>query len=183
MELDSNDPLGRKLFERMQRGEDLPLGPGLEDFDKMFDDVPGGPDSPFGRMPEDMRKMVEQWHRGGGMRAPQGSGRVPGFGRMLDGMGEDEEPGEYEKAHPGEIRKYREVVDRVRRSTVRVMSGAKQVALGTVVDADGYILTKASQLGDDVSVQFADGEPLPARVSWGSTNRSTWRCCRSTPEV
>ena len=37
-------------------------------------------------------------------------------------------------------------------STVTVMSGKKQVALGMIVDADGYILTKASELAKDLSV-------------------------------
>ena len=37
-------------------------------------------------------------------------------------------------------------------ATVAVMSGKKQVALGMIVDADGYILTKASELAKDLSV-------------------------------
>jgi serine protease Do len=38
------------------------------------------------------------------------------------------------------------------------------VALGTVVDPNGYVLTKASQLGDDLSVRMAGGDSLPADV-------------------
>lgn len=41
---------------------------------------------------------------------------------------------------------------------------SKQVALGAVVDADGYILTKDSELrGDKIIVRFKDGKELPAR--------------------
>ena len=48
-------------------------------------------------------------------------------------------------------------------STVTIMSGKKQVALGMVVDADGYILTKASELAKDLSVVTGE-ESYEAKV-------------------
>ena len=49
-------------------------------------------------------------------------------------------------------------------STVKVMNGRRQLALGTVVDSEGYILTKASELKGDVSCKFSDGRQTPAKV-------------------
>ncbi|HEX4611766.1 MAG TPA: trypsin-like peptidase domain-containing protein [Urbifossiella sp.] len=59
---------------------------------------------------------------------------------------------------------FQPVVVKVNESTVRVMSDGKEAALGTVVFADGYILTKASELKGEVSVQFADGGQVAAKV-------------------
>jgi serine protease Do len=50
-------------------------------------------------------------------------------------------------------------------ATVRVFSDGRAVALGTVVAADGLIVTKASQLTTKVECQLADGRKLPATVA------------------
>lgn len=51
-------------------------------------------------------------------------------------------------------------------SVAQILSGGRPVALGTVVGADGYVLTKRSELtGDPVRVRFSDGRLLPARVA------------------
>jgi serine protease Do len=49
-------------------------------------------------------------------------------------------------------------------ATVRVFGDNQAVALGTVVAADGLIVTKASQLTTKVECQLADGRRLPATV-------------------
>jgi len=65
---------------------------------------------------------------------------------------------------------FREVVAAADKSTVSVMGDVAkdktaQVALGTVVAADGYILTKASEvLGRDVLQVMIAGKPVPAKV-------------------
>lgn len=53
---------------------------------------------------------------------------------------------------------FRRVVSDARRATVSVKRGERQVALGTVVDPDGYILTKASEVVGDQPIvcQFYD---------------------------
>lgn len=48
-------------------------------------------------------------------------------------------------------------------STVVVLSGKKQIALGTIVGTDGFILTKASQLDDKLSI-WAAGRKYDATV-------------------
>lgn len=54
------------------------------------------------------------------------------------------------------------VVADVNQSVVRVTSGERQRALGTVVDSSGFILTKASELRGDVEVEFRNGKSYPA---------------------
>jgi serine protease Do len=49
-------------------------------------------------------------------------------------------------------------------ATVRVLGDGHAVALGTVVAAEGLIVTKASQLTAKVECQLADGRKLPATV-------------------
>jgi len=51
---------------------------------------------------------------------------------------------------------FRDVVAGARRSTVAVLSGGKQVALGAVVDADGYIMTKASELDGEIQCKIGN---------------------------
>lgn len=59
---------------------------------------------------------------------------------------------------------FREVVSTSRTYTVRVYADAEQVALGVVVDPDGWILTKASELEGTLTVKLADGRRFPAEV-------------------
>ncbi len=56
-------------------------------------------------------------------------------------------------------------------ATVRVLCGDKQVGYGTVVESEGWIVTKASLLSGDVVCQFADRQKFDARVA-GSDERS-----------
>jgi len=60
---------------------------------------------------------------------------------------------------------FKPVVAKPAESTVAVLVGGKQVALGAVVKADGYIITKDSELsaGDEITVKLKDGKQLPAR--------------------
>lgn len=59
---------------------------------------------------------------------------------------------------------YREVVKAPSQSTVRILCDNKEVALGTIVEADGYIVTKASQLKGKIVCKFKDGRSLEATI-------------------
>lgn len=48
-------------------------------------------------------------------------------------------------------------VEKASQSTVRIKADGKDAALGTVVTADGYILTKGSELRGEVTAVLADG--------------------------
>ncbi|MFK8114207.1 MAG: PDZ domain-containing protein [Rubripirellula sp.] len=51
-------------------------------------------------------------------------------------------------------------------SVVQVICGGRPVSLGTVVSADGYIMTKRSELsGDPIRVRLHDGRLFPAYVA------------------
>src|SRR4051794_10445069 len=66
---------------------------------------------------------------------------------------------------------FKPVVAKPAQSTVAVRIDGKQVALGAVIDADGFILTKESELrGDKILVRFKDGKELPAKKVAGNDN-------------
>lgn len=57
---------------------------------------------------------------------------------------------------------FKPVVAKAAESTVRIKCDDKDCVLGTIVDADGYILTKLSELKGVVSVRFSDGTEFEA---------------------
>ena len=59
---------------------------------------------------------------------------------------------------------FKPVVAKANAATVRVLSDDKDAALGTIVFADGYVLTKASELRGAISVKLGDGSVLDAAV-------------------
>lgn len=59
---------------------------------------------------------------------------------------------------------FSELASEAGQSTVRVKSDGKWVALGAVVGADGWILTKASQLGDRLFCDLSGGREVAARL-------------------
>lgn len=64
------------------------------------------------------------------------------------------------------IKLVKPVAESVQGSVCQIYSGDTPVALGTVVAADGYVLTKRSELnGDPIRVRLSDNRLLPARVA------------------
>jgi serine protease Do len=59
---------------------------------------------------------------------------------------------------------FHSVVTPAVKSTVRIRSDDKDVALGTVVASDGWVLTKASELGDKTVCRLRDGREFEARL-------------------
>jgi serine protease Do len=60
---------------------------------------------------------------------------------------------------------FRDVVADASKSTVRVKAGGKDAALGTVVGADGWIVSKASELTGDLVCITYDGTELDASIA------------------
>jgi serine protease Do len=60
---------------------------------------------------------------------------------------------------------FRQVVARVNASTVAVLVGGRQIALGVIVSPDGYILTKASDLSDDLQCRIRGRGVVPAVIA------------------
>jgi serine protease Do len=71
-------------------------------------------------------------------------------------------------ANPQVLAPFKSVVSKVNESTVQIYCSEnkteKKIALGTIVYADGYILTKASELRGDLSIRLSDGTEYDATV-------------------
>jgi serine protease Do len=68
---------------------------------------------------------------------------------------------------PKVLQVFREVVAKPSESTVRVLADGKEVAFGTIVDANGWILTKWSEIEhkrDKITVRLKDGTVLKAEI-------------------
>ncbi|WP_439631109.1 S1C family serine protease [Gemmata sp.] len=59
---------------------------------------------------------------------------------------------------------FKAVVTKATESTVRIRGDDKDIALGTIVFADGYIITKASELRGALSVRLSDGTEYEAKT-------------------
>jgi serine protease Do len=62
------------------------------------------------------------------------------------------------------LRAFEPVVAGAAEATVRVLAGEREVALGTIVASDGYVLTKASELESDVTCRLHDGRTFEAQL-------------------
>jgi serine protease Do len=71
---------------------------------------------------------------------------------------------EYVKNHTSVKAAYRGVTAEVTKATAQVLADGKVVALGTVVDPRGYVVTKASLLEGKVSCRIAGGDALDATL-------------------
>lgn len=65
---------------------------------------------------------------------------------------------------PELLQAFREVVAVPSQSTVRVLGDGKEIALAAVVSADGYLVTKASELRGKLTVKFKDGRSADATI-------------------
>jgi serine protease Do len=68
------------------------------------------------------------------------------------------------KANPRMLAAFREVVAKPSQSTVRVLCQEKETALGTIVRADGYIVTKASELKAPILCKLKSGKEYSAKL-------------------
>jgi serine protease Do len=69
-----------------------------------------------------------------------------------------------ERSHAKVLAAFRDVVKDPAQSTVRVLADGRKVALGAVVDSQGFIITKASELKGTLVCQLQDGRKLPAEL-------------------
>ena len=69
-----------------------------------------------------------------------------------------------ERSHSKVLAAFRDVVSGPAKSTVRVFCDGHKAALGAVVGADGYVLTKASELKGKVECQLHDGRRMEASL-------------------
>src|ERR1044072_3475063 len=62
------------------------------------------------------------------------------------------------------VKIFKSVIAQTSQSTVRVLGNGKDAALGTIITADGWILTKYSELKGDLSVKLPDGTEVDAEL-------------------
>jgi len=68
-----------------------------------------------------------------------------------------------QRIHTPVLRAFEQVVGTASNSTVQVMALGRQIALGVIVDEDGWIITKASQLeGDEIECRLSTGKIVSA---------------------
>lgn len=70
----------------------------------------------------------------------------------------------HERDHESIRLAFRDVVNEPHKATVRVLSDGKSAALGSIVDSNGYILTKASELQGKLSVKLHDKRLFDAEL-------------------
>lgn len=74
-------------------------------------------------------------------------------------------PNANHRMHYTVLQAFREAIGSQWMATVRVLARGRMVAMGTIVDANGWILTKASELPDDaIEVRLYEGSRVPAKV-------------------
>ena len=76
----------------------------------------------------------------------------------------NEKPSKYQKKHPSVLGAFRSVAARAALSTVAILNGSHPLALGTLVNRRGDVVTKASELHGDLSIRYPDGTVQPCRV-------------------
>ena len=122
-------------------------GPGANPFEDLLRQMRergGQPDNGGGNLQDMFRRLQDQ--QSGHRTVAEGATR-------------------YSKHHRSALAEWRPLVKTARESTVRIMKDNKQVAFGTIVSADGYALTKASEVNkDNLECEFHDGRIVPAKV-------------------
>jgi serine protease Do len=72
----------------------------------------------------------------------------------------------YQRNHYSILKVFRDVMGEHWESTVRILHEDRQLCLGIVVDKNGWIISKSSEIPDDedITIRFADAGRLVARV-------------------
>ncbi len=76
----------------------------------------------------------------------------------------EHQPELYEREGYGVMSAFRTVIEKPRKSTVRILTKGKQVALGIIVSVDGFVLTKASELRDDFVCETMAKKKLDGKI-------------------
>jgi len=71
---------------------------------------------------------------------------------------------EYAKNHESVKAAFGEAVSQASAATVRILAGGEAAALGAVVDAEGYVVSKASLLSGELACRFDDGREVAAEI-------------------
>ncbi len=70
----------------------------------------------------------------------------------------------YARSHASVLNAFRATVELPAKCTVRIWCNGGQAALGTIIDSEGFIATKGSELSGPVTCELSDGTRHPARL-------------------
>lgn len=73
-------------------------------------------------------------------------------------------PGENERSHRSIKAAFHGAVRTANEFTVSLLADGSQVALGTIIDSDGYVVTKASELPEVVQCRLSDGRLVASKL-------------------
>jgi len=155
---DNADPLGQMRKEMEKEMEDL--------LRKHMGDGAGPGASPF----DDFFKQMRERQRPGQQQKDPSDGGAQNLQEMLRRMqgrshGEPDAASRYCKEHRSVLAEWRPLVKSAREATVRLLKDNRQIAMATVVSADGYALTKSSEVSKGVlEAEFHDGRIVGAKV-------------------
>ena len=90
--------------------------------------------------------------------------KKPKLSSRISGLWGSKRTAAYSKKSEAFVSLFESVVASANESTLLVMSGKRQIALGTVVQADGLVLTKASELRGDLGCKLPNGDLVSAKV-------------------
>lgn len=131
-------------------------------------------DKPADSAPEEAPKEDQprpersrEGRRGRGRNNGENNGENSGgdVGRQyLERFGRFRALDKHEREHETVKTAFRDVVSAPHKATVRVLSNDKNACLGTIVDAEGYIVTKASEAKDKLSVKLHDNRLYEAQL-------------------
>src|SRR3954466_9946268 len=71
---------------------------------------------------------------------------------------------EEQRSHNRVLAAFREVVSGPAKSTVQIFCDGQKAALGAIVDANGFVVTKASEVKGKIECQLQDGRKLEAQL-------------------
>ncbi len=97
------------------------------------------------------------------MREVSDDNTMSRFGRFFRHRFSTYEVAEVGKNHQSVKSAFEEVVEDANLATVRILSRGRQIALGAVIDNDGHVLTKASELKPSIRCQLHSGAEYEAR--------------------
>lgn len=151
------DPLDQMRKDMEKEMEDM--------LRKHMGDGAGPGASPF----DDFFKQMRERQKGQQPKAPsEGGGQnLEEMLRRMQGRshGEPDAASRYCKEHRSVLAEWRPLVKSAREATVRLLKDNKQIAMATVVSADGYALTKSSEVSKgDLEAEFHDGRIVGAKV-------------------
>ncbi|MFT5409046.1 MAG: serine protease Do [Verrucomicrobiales bacterium] len=170
-DLTQNSEAFQELVRRaMENGGKLQLD--IEEFNALIEPQKGAEATDQARRFLEEMRVKQELMRLPGQSIAVDDEKLPDAGEAMKGFMElfqrrlkDRKVGKNEKEHRSILFEYRPVITEARLSTVALVADREPLALGTVVDSGGYVITKASEVvGKNLRCIFPGGVRVVAKV-------------------